>query len=77
MLLALLPLLVTALDILADHPDLSRKLLQGAIDAIRSIGDHEPTVEQLTAVQSGMAAACANAVQEAKRREKTPVMTRG
>jgi len=69
---ALVPAVVAtlklALGYLAEHPDLTEKLVNGVIDAVKNFARHEPSIEQLTAAEAGLAAMRSNAVQEAFRR---------
>lgn len=63
--------LATSLEYLVEHPDLAKMLVTEAMEAIKQLNEHgeKMSVEQRTAIESGLAAARANAVQEYMRRK--------
>lgn len=73
----LFSILSTIGDLVKEHPDLAAKLVDDTMNVLHPVHDNKsPSIDQLTAVMSGLAAARANAVQEAQRRAKTPTVSK-
>lgn len=61
-------------ELMSEHPDLAKTLLGATVSMLVPFRERMPSVEQLTAIESGMAATRAAAVQSALQRMKTPAI---